>query len=258
VAARSWRAAARSLGALALGALLASAPGTGRGAAAGAPDVTWSGVAPGVDHLRLEPPGPRAELLRFELGRFRAALDVPGAGSSHTARQVLEASGAAAVVNGGFFDPEGRSLGLRISEGRVLVPLRKRVDWGVLVVRSGRGQIVHSRDFRLEPGDAEQIEAALQVGPRLVVAGRPTRLKPQSAVRSAVALDQSGRRLTLVATLDSVEASVLAETLAGLGFEDVLLLDGGPSSQLCARIGELRLDVRGAYAVPDLLLLRAR
>jgi hypothetical protein len=241
------------LAALAIAVLLAFTPAAARGG-----EPVWADVAPGVSHLRLEPPAPRAELLRFELDRYRAALDAPGAGAPRTACQVIEASGASAVMNGGFFDPEGRSLGLRISEGRVLVPLRKRVDWGVLVVRSGRAEIVHSRDFRLDPGVAEGIEAAVQVGPRIVVAGRPTRLKPQSAVRSGVALDRAGRRLTLVATRESVEAAALAETLAGLGFEDALLLDGGPSAQLCARVGELRLDVRGAYPVPDLLLLRRR
>jgi hypothetical protein len=222
------------------------------------PEPAWTAVAPGVAHLQLESPGPRAELLRFDLDRYRAEVEVPGPAASRTARELLESAGAAAVVNGGFFDTDGRSLGLRISKGRVLVPLRARVDWGVLVVHAGRAQIVHSRDFALGPGGAEGIEAAVQVGPRIVVAGRPTRLKPQSAVRSAVALDLAGRRLTLLATHESVDAAVLAASLVDLGFEDALLLDGGPSAQLSARVGGLRLDVRGVYPVPDLLLLRRR
>jgi hypothetical protein len=239
---------AAALGALVLASRLAASDET----------PTWTEVAPGVAHLRLESPRPRAELLRFDLDRYQAEVEVPGPAAPRTARALLESSGASAVVNGGFFDTEGRSLGLRISKGRVLLPLRARVDWGVLVVRSGRAQIVHSRDFSLGPGVAEGIEAALQVGPRIVVDGRPTRLKPQSAIRSAVALDRSGRRLTLLATHEPVDAAVLAASLADLGFEDALLLDGGPSAQLSARVGELRLDVRGVYPVPDLLLLRGR
>jgi uncharacterized protein YigE (DUF2233 family) len=124
----------------------------------------------------------------------------------------------------------------------------------VLVLRAERAQIVHSREFKADPA----IEQAIQVGPRLVVDGQPMKLKPQSSRRTAVALDRDGRSLTIVVTRGATDAQRLAELLVRLGFHSALMLDGGPSSQLSAACGELRLDLRGGYAVPDGLVVRRR
>jgi uncharacterized protein YigE (DUF2233 family) len=158
------------------------------------------------------------------------------------------------AFNGGFFDTDWRPLGLRIAAGKTLIGLRPRVDWGVLVLRDERAQIVHSREFRPDPA----IEQAIQVGPRLLVDGQPLRLKPQVSRRTAVALDRDGRTLTVVVTRVAASAQALAELLARLGFHSALMLDGGPSSQLSAALGGLELDLRGGYAVPDALVVRRR
>jgi uncharacterized protein YigE (DUF2233 family) len=159
-----------------------------------------------------------------------------------------------AAINGGFFDEDRHSLGLRIAGGKTAVPLRRGVDWGVLVVRAGRATIVHSRDFKPDA----RIEGAIQVGPRLLAAGRPLRLKPQAARRSAVALDRQGQALTLVVSRSPVEAAGLADLLARLGFDSALLLDGGASTQISAAAGGFTLDIPGAYGVPDALVIRPR
>lgn len=216
--------------------------------------VAWQPVAAGVEHLRVAEGGVEAELLRFDLGRYRPEVVVLGAERPKTAAAVREETGALAAVNGGFFDTEWRPLGLRIAQGKTLIGLRPRVDWGVLLVREGRAEIVHSREFRADP----EVDAAIQVGPRILVGGQPLRLKPQSARRTAVALDRDGRTLTLVVTRGSVEASALAALLQRLGFDSALMLDGGPSTQLAATVGTLRLDLRGGYAVPDALIVRPR
>jgi hypothetical protein len=216
--------------------------------------VSWDPVATGVEHLHVADGGVDAELLRFDLTRCRPEVVVLGADRPRTAAALREETGAYAAVNGGFFDEEWRPLGLRITGGKMVVALRPRVDWGVLVLRRGRAAIVHSREFRADPG----IEQAIQVGPRLLVAGQPLRLKPQAARRTAVALDREGRFLTLVATYASADAQRLAELLATLGFDSALMFDGGPSSQLSAALGNLHLDLRGGYAVPDVLLVRPR
>jgi hypothetical protein len=216
--------------------------------------VAWAPVSTGVEHLHLSEGGIDAELLRFDLTRFRPEVVVLGAERPRTAAALREETGALAAVNGGFFDEGWRPLGLRIAGGKQVVGLRPRVDWGVLILRGGRARIVHSREFRADPS----IEQAIQVGPRLLVDGQPMRLKPQAARRTAVALDRDGRFLTLVATYAAVDASRLADLLAHLGFDSALMFDGGPSSQLSAATGALRLDLRGGYAVPDVLLVRPR
>jgi uncharacterized protein YigE (DUF2233 family) len=205
-----------------------------------------------VEHLHLVVGD--AELLRFDLARFRADVVVPGPERPLTATAARTHERAALAVNGGFFDADGRSLGLRIAGGKTVVPTRPKVDWGVLVVRDDRASIVHSREYVADPG----VRAAIQVGPRLLVEGRPTPLKPQTARRTAVALDKTGHALTVVVTRAAVSATELAQALAGLGFESALLLDGGPSTQLSATVGGLNLEIPGVYGVPDVLLMRAR
>lgn len=227
-------------------------------AQAGKP-APWRAIAPGVEHLAVHGDQVAADLLRFDLRRFRADVRVTGAAAPASARQHREASGASAAVNGGFFDTDGKPLGLRVTAGKTVVPLRSRVDWGVLVVRDDRAAIVHSRDYPADaPADDTTVVAALQVGPRLLIDGAPPKLKAQSARRTAVALDAEGARLTLVVTRGAVEARPLAELLARLGFVSALLLDGGPSTQLSAVVGDFRLEVPGLYPVPDALLILPR
>jgi hypothetical protein len=214
----------------------------------------WRPIAPGAEHLRVDQDGLRLELVRFDLAKFRAEVVVLGADGARTAAALRAERGAVAAINGGFFDEQWRSLGLRVAAGKTVVGLRSRVDWGVLLLRGGRAQIVHSRDFR--PDGA--IEQALQVGPRLVAAGQALKLKPQVARRTAVALDREGRTLTIIASETAADAQALADALARLGFDAALMFDGGPSSQLSAALGDLHLDLRGGYAVPDALVVRAR
>jgi hypothetical protein len=214
----------------------------------------WQTIAPGAERLRLDEDGLHAELFRFDLERFRPEVVVLGPERPKAASALRAETGAVAVVNGGFFDEQWRSLGLRISSKKTVIGLRPRVDWGVLLVRGGRAQIVHSREFQPDP----TIEQAIQVGPRLLTGGQPLRLKPQSARRTAVALDRDGRTLTLVIADAPADAQRLAEALARLGFDAALMFDGGPSTQLAIELGQVRLSLPGGYAVPDALIVRRR
>lgn len=219
--------------------------------------ASWTTLAPGAEHLHVD--DGNVDLFRFDLTRFRADVAVPGAGGPMTAAELRRQSGSALVVNGGFFDTDGRSLGLRVASGRQIIKLRAVVDWGVLVIRDGRADIVHSRDFAAAAVAANPpLTAAIQVGPRILVDGKPPPLKPQAARRTAVALDQSGRFLTIVIARARMEAGALARTLERLGFHRALMLDGGPSTQLSVQLGAFNLDIAGGYAVPDLLLVRPR
>src|SRR5438045_264924 len=184
-----------------LAALLAAAP-------------AWKTAAPGRDTLSVEEGGDRVTLVRFDLGRFRPEVVFLGPGGVRTAAALRRERAATAAINGGFFDQDGRSLGLRVAGGKTMTPLRRGVDWGVLVLRTDGAAIVHSRDFRADA----RIEGAIQVGPRLLARGAPLRLKPQEARRSAVALDRAGRTLTLAVSESGLDASRLAALLARLGF----------------------------------------
>jgi uncharacterized protein YigE (DUF2233 family) len=214
----------------------------------------WQPAAPGVETLTFDEDGTAVSLVRFDLQRFRPEVVFLGPAAVKTAAALRRDLSAVAAVNGGFFDDDRRSLGLRIAGGKTVAPLRRGVDWGVLVLTPGHAAIVHSRDFRTDP----RTTGAIQVGPRLLTGGRPLRLKPQTARRTAVALDREGRTLTLVVSPGPIEAGRLAERLAGLGFDSAVLLDGGASTQASVAAGHFVLDVPGAYGVPDALVVRAR
>jgi hypothetical protein len=237
-------------------------------AVAAPPSVVWEAVEQGAERGNAPGGDVPLELYRFDLKFFRLAVvlskgTVP---KPQRAEDVVRGvAGAVAAVNGGFFDERGRPLGLRIVDGDVAVPFRRKVDWGVLHVAGGRAQITHSRDFVAAPG----IEAAVQVGPRILIDGVVPGLKPQVARRTAVALNKDGTSVTLVVAPIPIDATTLGTRLAAMGFHSALMLDGGPSTQLSVNLGGLpggkhtpdtpvHKEIPGAYPVPDLLALVRR
>jgi len=235
--------------------LVLLAAGTAEAVPPAATHIGWQEIAPGAARAMLVGPAgaERISLFRFSLDRYHAEV-VVGTGwppESKSAADLLRERHAVAAVNGGFFDERGAPLGLRISEGRRRSPLRRNVDWGVLLLDAGHARIVHCRD--LDPHDPAT--GAIQVGPRLVVHGQPLTLKPQRARRTAVALEPGGAALTLVAVDAAIDANDLAQRLAASGFDSAILLDGGPSTQLAVELGSVHLDLPGGYGVPDLLLI---
>jgi hypothetical protein len=219
-------------------------------------DEAWRQLRGGLEYAPLSIPAAggaaRGHAFRADLRRVRVeVLDArrdqrPRA----TVRELQAERGALVVVNGGFFDENGKPLGLVVSGGEQRNPLR-RVDWGVFVLRDAVPRIVHTREYAAADG----VSAALQVGPRLVVGGRPTQLKPQVSRRSALCVHRDGRVSLLVT--DALDARDLARFLAapeaegGLACGDALNLDGGPSTQLSAHAGDFALEVLGAWPVPN-------
>ena len=219
------------------------------------PPIAWQEMAPGADRATLVAAdgATNIRLYRFSLARFQAEV-VVGSGTPprpETAADLRRRRQAIAAVNGGFFDERHAPLGLRIAGGETRVPLRRHVDWGVLLLEGARARIVHSRD--LPPGQSAL--GAIQVGPRIVVDGTALSLKAQRARRTAVALERDGRRLTLVVVDAPIDANELAVRLAAGGFDAALMLDGGPSTQLALELGDVHVDIPGAYPVPDLLAI---
>jgi uncharacterized protein YigE (DUF2233 family) len=163
---------------------------------------------------------------------------------------------ARVAINGGYFDGRGHSMGLRVSRKFQSSDLR-RADWGVFWVKNGRAQITHTRDFKTKI----RPEEALQCGPRLVVKGKITDLKPQSSRRSGVGIDARGRVVLAVAdgALSLTDWAQVWASNDGLSCRDALNLDGGPSSQLASDAKNRHQsdeDVTGGWPVPDALVIR--
>jgi uncharacterized protein YigE (DUF2233 family) len=223
--------------------------------------VAWKPFVPGIERASIESPDSdavpfRLAAFRIDLARFepRAVLAKDHGGTVATAEALADATGAALVVNGPFFDERDVPLGLLVSSGRQLRPLRK-ADWGVLYVAGARAALLHTTEWKAAP--PERVAFAVQVGPRMVVRGQVQRLKPQVARRAAVCVQPGGTSLVVAATdLGVAESNDLARLMAvpaaegGLGCADALMMDGGPSAQLSARAGGARIEVHGGRGVP--------
>jgi exopolysaccharide biosynthesis protein len=138
-----------------------------------------------------------------------------------------------AGVNGGYFDPADAPVGLVISGGRQIAPLRKaRLLSGVLVVGAGRVQLLRFAEYSPKRKAAE----ALQCGPFLVDRGLPVPgLNNTRPARRTFVLT-SGPDRAAIGFCSGVTLAQLAEILATQGLapdvkvQRALNLDGGSSS----------------------------
>ena len=185
---------------------------------------------------------------------FRAAPSRVRLGTKDYLRasQWLKKSGARVVVNGGYFDGQGRPMGLRVTRGQRQKGLRK-ANWGVFWIAKGRARISHTKDF----APATRPLEAIQCGPRLVVKGRVTDLKEQWGRRTGMGIDRQGRVVLAVSDgeLTLREWAKIFADPNGLNCPDALNLDGGGSTQLAVK-GRDDLAIDGAWAVPDVVEIR--
>jgi uncharacterized protein YigE (DUF2233 family) len=167
-------------------------------------------------------------------------------------RVLAKKAEALAAINGGFFTPEYRPLGLLIMDGKEVNPLRK-ADWGVFLIQENKARIIHTSEFQNE----RNISQALQVGPRLVVNGRELQMKKQNARRSALGVTVKNQVILLNTDFTDIYAQDLArifhlpESQGGLECRDAMALDGGPSAQMYADYKELKIDIPGGWGVPN-------
>lgn len=158
-------------------------------------------------------------------------IDDPEAQSALT--DVMQRENAVAGVNGGYFAPDYAAVGLLISDGRVVAPLRKaRLLSGVVSAGNGRVQVQRAAEFSMKAKPT----AARQCGPFLVersaaVAGlndtkaaRRTFVGTGGADRAAIGYSS---HVTL-AQLGAILAT--PGVLPDLKMQRALNLDGGSSS----------------------------
>ncbi len=146
---------------------------------------------------------------------------------------VMQREHCLAGVNGGYFDPADAPVGLLISDGKLIAPLRKaRLLSGVIIVSNGRMQLLRFAEY----SSRRNATAALQCGPFLVDRGQPvTGLDDtRSARRTFVVVagsDRAGIGYCSEATLAQLGKILTTTGLApDLKVQRALNLDGGSSS----------------------------
>lgn len=196
------------------------------------------GTAAGVEHRRIElsddGTGERATL---DLALFSTksatvrVIDNP-TGKNNLAA-VMRRENCLAGVNGGYFDPEDKPVGLLVSDGKVIAPLRKaRLLSGVMLVSNGQLQLLRTAEY----SSKRKPTAALQCGPFLVDRAQPVPgLNDTRPARRTFVLTGAADR-TAIGFCSGVTLAQLAKILAtpeiasGLKVQRALNLDGGSSS----------------------------
>ncbi len=225
----------------------------------------WETLAPGMER-RFYRPGGEYALTQIIAVRIDPALYSfrvhyrPGAALNLAGwRDALP--GAAAFINGNFFDAQRNALGLVVTDG---VPYGQAYQGmgGMLQVQNGG---VRVRSTILEPYAGEALEQAVQAFPMLMTNGQASFANTQGdriSRRTVAAQDVQGRIL-LIATTSLVGmrlvdlSSYLAST--DLQIVNAVNLDGGGSTLLALNLpGQPPYDILSLDPVPTVLAVYPR
>lgn len=215
----------------------------------------WKSLQTGFDYQHFE--APRVHFFRFDPKKYHPQLVLASdyGQKAMTVADYRKKSKSLLVINGGFFDPDFHSLGLMIREGKIMQSLRE-TSWGIFLFHPKYGSKILSRS-EWNPQKASQVSMALQVGPRLVIAGKIPSFKDSSASRrSAIGITPDGH-IEIALSETPLTLNDWAEILKK-DCPQALNLDGGGSSQVSARIGDFTLEVAGATTVPNGVSIVAR
>ncbi len=175
-------------------------------------------------------------------------IDQPSADRMDLA-EAMQRRHCLAGVNGGYFDPDYAPVGLLISDGKIIAPLRRaRLITGVLAVSSKGMQILRVREFQRQ----EKFSAAVQCGPFLVENGRSVRgLDATRAARRTFALLGGADHGALgfcsgASLLDLAKMLATPQGIAEFKVWRAINLDGGSSSAFW-----FARENGSAYSVPE-------
>lgn len=215
---------------------------------------SWESFAPGMEHRKASlSRGGSIHFFRFSLSQWKLAM-VPAslAGSPASfVKPLAQKSRATLMVNGGFFTPTHKPLGLRISNGKESNPIKDVSWWGIFAVVLGKPTITSLKEY----APVAPPQFAIQSGPRLIVAGRiPTTLKEGVDPRSGIGYTPEGLVVIAVtegALISTTEFAQWMRSSEGGGCQYALNLDGGSSSQLYYSDKNHQVSVENLSPVAD-------
>ncbi len=204
--------------------------------------------------------GDRATL-HFAIFDFRRAalriIDQPAEPRSDLMK-VMQREKCLAGVNGGYFDGDYEPVGLVVSGGRVIAPLRKaRLLSGILSVVNGRVRLQRVAEYSRR----SKVTDAVQAGPFLIDHARavPGLNDSRSARRTFVAAGAPNQiALGFCSAVSLAQlAAILAEpnVSGGLKIERALNLDGGSSSAFWVGDGTKAFSISEQKTVRDFVAI---
>ncbi|MBK1854573.1 phosphodiester glycosidase family protein [Verrucomicrobiaceae bacterium 5K15] len=184
--------------------------------------------------------GVTLSLVSFDNRRqqLRVADQPNGLGSRWTTAQGAAATyGGLAAINGGFFTPEGKPLGLLVETSTRRGHLnRSSLGAGVFISNQSRASIVRRETYQ-KTANSWNAYNLLQTGPMLVENSRSVTglSKKSSRTRSFIAWDGQNHwaiGYTSACTLDQLAKALAGNSPAGFKIKTAVNLDGGRSSDL--------------------------
>ncbi|MGB0774795.1 MAG: phosphodiester glycosidase family protein, partial [Akkermansiaceae bacterium] len=154
-----------------------------------------------------------------------------------TAKDAAATYGGLAAINGGFFTPEGKPLGLLIETGTRRGHLnRSSLGAGVFLMNKNRATIIRREAYQKSPNTWNAYNL-LQTGPMLVEGGSTVSglSKNNHRPRSFIAWDGKNHwaiGYSSSCTLDGLARAIANESPAGFKIRTAVNLDGGRSSDL--------------------------
>jgi hypothetical protein len=162
--------------------------------------------------------------------------------------ETMERKKCLAGVNGGYFDPGYKPIGLLLVDGQTIAPLqRARLLTGVLTASSRGIQIVRIGEFSWR----RALDAAVESGPMIVDLGSRVRgLDDTRAARRTFAViardDRAALGFCSEVTLADLSKILTAQFAFDFKIQRALNLDGGSSSAFW-----FKRQSGGAFSVPE-------
>lgn len=216
----------------------------------------WTKIAPGIEYQDLDNDSfiSLSHIHAFKVSLKHNTLKIAIANKHAFVDEFANNNEFLIAINGGFFDKEFNSLGLRISNKHQYNPIKKISWWGIFYIHKNQAYIKNIKSFNSD----KNIEFAIQSGPRLIIEGKIPSLKPGFAERTALGITKTGEIIVLVTKNSPLTTTSLAKILKNspLNCENAINLDGGGSSQLYANLPDFKLNSIGFSEVSDFIIVK--
>lgn len=193
----------------------------------------------------------------FDSREYRIAV-IDNEGAAESLASAALAAGAIAGVNGGYFHPDFRPVGLEIAGGKQWNGFeRAKLLSGAFVATKGRPKLLRAAEFKASSGNTD----ALQAGPFLVDGGAATAGLESTRPARRTVLATDGKDKWAILLMSRVTLAGAAEILSSKEiFSDfqvdrALNLDGGSSSALWVDTPEKPFYLRELTPVRNFLAI---